>query len=93
MPQFSETKQRRTLEPSYIVGVLGNPWSVQHGNVEVDYNPAAPSGYIPMVNAAVVAEPTVAKTRNKVHGRRIDITKRRWCLSLGRHWAAKVVCR
>ena len=78
---------------AFLLGVLGNPWSVQDGSVEVDYNSGAPSGSFPMVNEAVVAEPTVAKTRNKVHGRRIDITKRRWCLSLGRHWAAKVVCR
>ena len=81
--------QRRNKEERWnravLLGVLGNLWSLK-----VDLNPAAPGGYIPMVNPEVEAEPTVTKTRNEEHGRRIYINKKRG-LSLERHWAATVV--
>ena len=57
-------------------GILGNPWSLQDGRVEVDLDPAAPARYIPMVNPEFKAEPTVTKTRNEEYGRRIYITKK-----------------
>ena len=47
------------------------------GRVEVDHNLGAPSGYIPMVNPAVVAAPTLNKARNEEFGRRIYIAKKR----------------
>ena len=58
------------------LGILGNPWSLQEGRVEVDPNPAAPIRYIPMVNPQVEAGPTVTKTRNEENGRRIFCTKK-----------------
>ena len=33
-----------------LLGILGNPWSLQDGRVEVDLNPAAPARYIALVN-------------------------------------------
>ena len=51
-----------------LLGVLGNPWSLQVGRVEIDHNLGAPSEHIPMVKPEVVAEPTVVTTRNEEHG-------------------------
>ena len=48
-----------------LLGLLGNPWRLQDGRVEVDPNPAAPARYIPMVNPEVVAGPTVTKKRRE----------------------------
>ena len=59
-----------------LLGVLGNPWSLQDGRVEVDPNPAAPARYLPMVNPEFPAEPTATRTRNEENGRRIYITKK-----------------
>ena len=59
-----------------LLSILGNPWSLQDGRVEVDPNPAAPARYIPMVNPEVEAESTVTRTRNEENGRRIYITKK-----------------
>ena len=47
-----------------LLGMLGNPWSLQDGRVEVDPDPE------------VQAEPTPTRTRNEENGRRIYITKR-----------------
>ena len=57
-----------------LLGILGNPWSLQDGRVEVDRDPAAPARHIPMVNPEV--KPTVMRTRSEEHGRRIYITKK-----------------
>ena len=54
-----------------MLGVFGNPWSLQDGRVEVDPNPAALARYIPMMNPEVEAGPTVTKTRKVENGRRI----------------------
>ena len=62
-----------------LLGILGNPWSLQDGRVEVDPNPAAPARDIPMVNPEVEAGPTTMKTRNKEN----VTSRRRWCLSSG----------
>ena len=51
-----------------LLGVLGNPWSLQDGHVEIDHNLGAPSEHIPMVKPEVVAEPTVGTTSNEEHG-------------------------
>ena len=59
-----------------LLGIIGNPWSLQDGRVEVDPDPAAPARYIPMVNPKVKAEPTATKPRNEEYGRRIYITKK-----------------
>ena len=59
-----------------LLGILGNPWSLQDGRVEVDLNPAAPARYIPLVNPQVESGPTTTKTRNEENGRRIYITKK-----------------
>ena len=62
-----------------LLGILGNPWSLQDGRVEVDPDPAAPARYLPTVKPEVTAEPTVTRTRNEEHGRRIYITKKMVC--------------
>ena len=36
-----------------LLGILGNPWSLQDGCVEVDPNSAAPARYIPIVISEV----------------------------------------
>ena len=59
-----------------LLGILGNPWSLQDGRVEVDPNPATQARYLPMVNLEVPAEPTATRTRNEENGRRIYITKK-----------------
>ena len=59
-----------------LLGILGNPWSLQDGRVEVNPDPAAPATYLPMVNLEVQAEPTATRTRNEENGRRIYITKK-----------------
>ena len=59
-----------------LLGIFGNPYSLQDGRVEVDPDPAAPARFIPMVNREVKAEPTVTRTRNEEHGRRIYITNK-----------------
>ena len=59
-----------------LLGILGNPWSLQDGRVEVNPDPAAPARYLPMVNPEVPAEPTATRTRNEENGRRIYITKK-----------------
>ena len=48
-----------------LLGILGNPGSLQDGRVEVDPTPAALARYITMVNPEVEAGPTVTKTRKK----------------------------
>ena len=58
------------------LGILGNPWSLQDGRVEVDPNPAAPARYLPMVNPEIPTEPTATRTRNEENGRHICITKK-----------------
>ena len=58
-----------------LLDILGNPWSLQDGRVEVDPDPAAPARYIPMVNLEIKAQPTTTKPRNEEYGRRIYITK------------------
>ena len=59
-----------------LLGILGNPWSVQDGRVEVDPDPAVPASNIPMVNPEVEARPTVTKTRNEENVRRTNFTKK-----------------
>ena len=59
-----------------LLGILGNPWSLQDGRVEVDPDPAAPARCLPMVNPEVPSEPTAARPRNEENGRRIYITKK-----------------
>ena len=59
-----------------LLGILGNPCSLQDGRVEADHNPAAPDRYLPMVNPEIPAEPTATRTRNEENGRRICITKK-----------------
>ena len=59
-----------------LLEILGNPWSLQDGRVEVDPCPAAPGRYLPMVNPEVTAETTVTRTRNEEHDRRMYITKK-----------------
>ena len=59
-----------------LLGILGNPWSLQDGCVEVDPNPAASARYLPIVNPEIPAEPTATRTRNEENGRRIYITKK-----------------
>ena len=59
-----------------LLGILGNPWTLQDGRVEVDPNPAVPAGYLPMVNPEIPAEPIVTRTRNEENDRRINFTKR-----------------
>ena len=44
-----ETRRNAGIEICSL-GVLENPWSLQDGRVDVDDNPAAPSGFMPMVN-------------------------------------------
>ena len=60
-----------------LLGILGNPWSLQDGRVEVDPNPAARARYIPVVNSEVEGGPTVTKTRNEEKVRRTYFTKKR----------------
>ena len=48
-----------------LLDVLGTPWSLQDGRVEVDPDPAAPARYIQMVNPEVKAEPTATKTEER----------------------------
>ena len=72
-----------------LLGILGNPWRLQDGRVEVDPYTAAPARYIPMVNPEVEAGPTVTKTRNEENVRRIYIT-RKMVSSLEGRWAARV---
>ena len=48
-----------------LLELLGNPWSLQDGRMEVDPNPAALARYIPMVSPDVEAGPTVTQTRNE----------------------------
>ena len=62
-----------------LLGILGNPWSLQDGRVKVDPNTATTPRYIPMVNPEVEAGPTVTKTRNEENGRRTCITKKMVC--------------
>ena len=59
-----------------LLGILGNPWSLQDGRVKVDPNLAAPARDLPMVNPKIPAEPTATRTRNEENGRRIYITKK-----------------
>ena len=59
-----------------LLGILGNPWSLQDGCVEVDPNPAASARCLPIVNPEIPAEPTATRTRNEENGRRIYITKK-----------------
>ena len=75
MPQHSETK-RRSLNRELLLGILGNPWSLQDGRVELDPDPAPPARYLPMVNPEVPAETTATRTRNEENGRRIYIMKK-----------------
>ena len=74
--------------------ILGNPWSLEDGRVEVDPDPAAPARCLPM-NPEVPAEPIATRTRNEENGRRSHITKKmvsefgvtlfcRGCLVIGR---------
>ena len=56
--------------------LLGNPWSLQDGRVEVDPNPAAPARYIPMVNPEVKTGRQWRKPRHEENGRRFHITKK-----------------
>ena len=72
-----------------LLGIVGNPWSLQDGRVEVDFNPAAPARYLLVVNLEIPAEPTATRTRNEENGRRICITKK-MVSEFGR-WAAGVV--
>ena len=62
-----ESKEER-LNRDMLLAILGNPWSLQDGRVEVHPNPAAPARYIPMVNPEVEGGPTVTKTRNEENG-------------------------
>ena len=71
-----------------LLGILGNPWSLQDGRVEVDPNLAAPARYLPMVNPEIPAEPTATRTRNEENGRRICITKK-----MVSEFAATLGCR
>ena len=59
-----------------LLGILGNPSSMQDGLVEVQPSPAAPTKTPPMVNTEVEAGPTTTKSSNEDNGRRIYITKR-----------------
>ena len=59
-----------------LLGVLGNPWSLHDGRWEVDHNLGAPSEHVPMVKIEVVAEPTVVRTGNDEHSRRMYIMKK-----------------
>ena len=59
-----------------LLCILGNPWSLQDGRVEVNPDPAAPARYLLMVNSEVSAEPTARRTWNEENGRRIYISKR-----------------
>ena len=59
-----------------LLGILGNPWSLQDGRVEDDPDPATPARYLPMVNPEVPAEPTATGTTNEENGRRIYMTKK-----------------
>ena len=59
-----------------MLEILGNPWSLEDGRVEVDPDPAAPARCLPMVNPEVPAEPIATRTRNEENGRRIHITKK-----------------
>ena len=59
-----------------LLGMLGNPWSLQDGRVKVDPDPAAPARYLPKVNPEVLAKPTAMRTRNEENGRRIYISKK-----------------
>ena len=59
-----------------LMGILGIPWSLQDGRVEVLPDPAAPARYLPIVNPEVPAEPTATRTRNEENGRRTNITKK-----------------
>ena len=60
-----------------LLGVLGNPWSLQDGRTEreVDLNPATPTRYIPMVNPEVQTGSTAMKTRTDENGRCTYITE------------------
>ena len=61
--------RRRSKEERWgrdvLLGILGNPWSLQDGGVKVDTNPAALARYVPIASASVEAGPTVTKTRNE----------------------------
>ena len=71
-----------------FLGILGNPWSLQDGRVEVVPNPAALARYIPMVSPEVEAGLTITKTRNEENVRRIYITKK-----MVSKFGATLVCR
>ena len=71
VPQKEERWNREML-----LGILGNPWSLQDGRVEVNPDPAAPARYLPMVKTEVQAEPKATRTRNDENGRSIYITKK-----------------
>ena len=68
MPQKEERWNRDML-----LGILGNPWSLQDGRVEVNPDPAAPARYLPMVKPEVQAQPKATRTRNEENGRSMYI--------------------
>ena len=55
-----------------MLGILGNPWSLQDGRVDPD--PAAPARFLAMLILEIPAEPTATRTGNQQNGRRIHIT-------------------
>ena len=76
MQQWCRRNKEARWNRDVLLGILGNPWSLQDGRVAVDPNPAAPARYIPMVNPDGVAGPTETRTRNEENVRRIYITKK-----------------
>ena len=76
MPQHTGRDKGERWNRDMLLGILGSPWSLQDGRVEVDPTPAAPARYIPMVNPEVQAGPAVTNTRNEDNVRRIYITKK-----------------
>ena len=59
-----------------LLGALGNSWSLQDKQVEIDQNPGAPSGHIPIEMQSAADAST---------------SRKRWCPSFKQRWA-KVVC-
>ena len=59
-----------------LLGILGTPWSMEDGRVEVEPNLAAPGRTQPTVNPEVEAGPTATKSRNEWDGRRVCISKK-----------------
>ena len=57
-PSIRKRNREERWNRDVLLGILGDPWSLQDGRVEVDANAAAPARCIPVMNPEVEAGPT-----------------------------------